>query len=258
MSSLLPVPEPADPVEGQPGHFEHTNWVKRALKALDQGLLRKPAAGVPAGKVLGTTAPDTWGAVDLTAVGGVPAGAIVMWQGSTAPAGWAICNGQNGTPDLRNKFVLGAGTRSVGTQGGVESVTLTGAQSGVPAHTHVATAVDLPHTHSINRSYWRHSHTIYNGGSHVHSLDYSQDVALGGANGKRVTGAGSINNTNTAWGGEHAHGMSEAWATPNDWAPTEMADVRHGHPVAANAAANASQPHDNMPPFYVLVYIIKL
>ena len=36
-TSLLPGPEPADPVEGALGHFEHSNWVKAALKALDQG-----------------------------------------------------------------------------------------------------------------------------------------------------------------------------------------------------------------------------
>ncbi len=39
----------------------------------------------------------------------LPKGAIIMWYGSnTAPAGWAICNGENGTPDLRDKFVIGA------------------------------------------------------------------------------------------------------------------------------------------------------
>jgi hypothetical protein len=39
----------------------------------------------------------------------VPAGTIVMWSGSLAniPAGWAECNGQNGTPDLQNRFPLG-------------------------------------------------------------------------------------------------------------------------------------------------------
>ena len=40
----------------------------------------------------------------------VPLGAIVMWGGTEAniPSGWALCNGQNGTPDLRDRFVLGA------------------------------------------------------------------------------------------------------------------------------------------------------
>lgn len=37
----------------------------------------------------------------------VPKGAIVMWSGTTAPTGWAICNGQNGTPNLSGKFILG-------------------------------------------------------------------------------------------------------------------------------------------------------
>lgn len=40
---------------------------------------------------------------------GVPEGTIVMWANSIIPAGWSICNGLNGTPDLRQKFVLGAG-----------------------------------------------------------------------------------------------------------------------------------------------------
>ena len=37
---------------------------------------------------------------------------IIQWYGSasTPPSGWAICNGSNGTPDLRNKFIVGAGS----------------------------------------------------------------------------------------------------------------------------------------------------
>lgn len=45
MSSLLPTPEPPDPIEGALGHFEHTNWVKASLKALDQGTVHS-AGGV--------------------------------------------------------------------------------------------------------------------------------------------------------------------------------------------------------------------
>jgi len=39
----------------------------------------------------------------------VPRGSIVMWSGSVTnlPTGWALCDGQNGTPDLRDRFVLG-------------------------------------------------------------------------------------------------------------------------------------------------------
>lgn len=39
----------------------------------------------------------------------VPSGSIIMYHGATIPSGWALCNGQNGTPDLRDKFVVGAG-----------------------------------------------------------------------------------------------------------------------------------------------------
>ena len=41
-----------------------------------------------------------------------PIGGIIMWSGdqTTVPYGWAICDGENGTPDLRNKFVVGVGT----------------------------------------------------------------------------------------------------------------------------------------------------
>ncbi|MGJ0848633.1 hypothetical protein ACR77J_18340, partial [Tissierella praeacuta] len=42
---------------------------------------------------------------------GVPKGAILMWSGSIAniPEGWALCDGNNGTPDLRDRFIVGAG-----------------------------------------------------------------------------------------------------------------------------------------------------
>jgi len=40
----------------------------------------------------------------------IPAGLIAIWKGSiaTIPAGWVLCNGSNGTPDLRDKFIVGA------------------------------------------------------------------------------------------------------------------------------------------------------
>lgn len=67
----------------------------------------------------------------------VPSGVIVMWSGtaSNIPAGWALCNGSSGTPDLRGRFVLGGGgTYNPGATGGEETVTLTRSQ--IPSHTH--------------------------------------------------------------------------------------------------------------------------
>lgn len=49
-------------------------------------------------------------------------GFIMLWAGAIIdiPAGWAICDGNNGTPDLRDKFIVGAGTSyAVGATGGL-------------------------------------------------------------------------------------------------------------------------------------------
>lgn len=66
---------------------------------------------------------------------GIPSGCICIWSGSTPPEGWALCDGQNGTPDLRGRFVLGySSTHSISTVGGSETVTLNVNQ--LPSHTH--------------------------------------------------------------------------------------------------------------------------
>ncbi len=44
--------------------------------------------------------------------GTIPIGGIILWSGSTGtiPTGWALCNGSNGTPNLQDRFVVGAGS----------------------------------------------------------------------------------------------------------------------------------------------------
>jgi microcystin-dependent protein len=67
----------------------------------------------------------------------MPVGSVILWSGSVAsiPAKWALCDGTSGTPDLRGRFIVGAGgAYAVGATGGAESVTLTTAQ--IPAHSH--------------------------------------------------------------------------------------------------------------------------
>ena len=70
-----------------------------------------------------------------------------MYNGNTAPSGWAICNGQNGTPDLRDKFIVGSGSSyNRGDTGGAASVTLTVNQ--IPSHDHnVDTLNEFASTH---------------------------------------------------------------------------------------------------------------
>ena len=69
----------------------------------------------------------------------IPTGGIIIWSGAEVPTGWALCDGTNGTPDLRGRFVLGESeTHTMGETGGDEEVTLTVEQ--MPAHTHNYTA----------------------------------------------------------------------------------------------------------------------
>jgi len=74
----------------------------------------------------------------------IPAGLISIWSGAigAVPSGWYLCDGTNGTPDLRNRFIVGAGsTYSVGANGGsADAITVT--------HTHTATSTDAGHTHT--------------------------------------------------------------------------------------------------------------
>jgi microcystin-dependent protein len=85
--------------------------------------------------------------VDSAASGSFPSGGIIMWNGSVGsiPSGWVLCNGSNGTPDLRSRFVVGAGsTYAVGATGG-------SADAIVVSHSHSASSSvnDPGHQHDI-------------------------------------------------------------------------------------------------------------
>ena len=90
----------------------------------------------------------------------VPPGAIIMWSGSVndIPVGWALCDGQNGTPDLRDRFIVGAGgSYNVGNTGGSNTVTLTTSQ--IPSHSHGAGTLKTDTTGSHSHGYWEYEGT---------------------------------------------------------------------------------------------------
>jgi hypothetical protein len=137
-------------------------------------------------------AAGTSGQVMVSAGSGTPtwgnafvAGMIMLWSGSSAtiPSGWLLCNGLNGTPDLRNRFVVGAtSTYAVNATGG-------SADAIVVAHTHTGTT-STAGNHAHN-TYWGSF-----GGGNAYPEDPYISSNLGGVAGS-TTAAGDHNHTFT-------------------------------------------------------------
>ena len=107
-----------------------------------------------------------------------PSGLISMWSGAVAPSGWVLCDGANGTPDLRDRFIVGAGsTYRVGATGGSKDAV-------VVAHSH---------TGEISRD-----------GSHSHHMGFSERSGEG----NRSRYVGIRNGSYTDPAGEHTHSLS--------------------------------------------------
>jgi len=135
----------------------------------------------------------------------IPSGVIVMWKGSVSniPEGWALCNGQNGTPDLRDRFVIAAGSNyPVGTPpGGSATKNLAHVHTG-PSHTHTGPS----HTHSVsgNTDYYNLTtdKVEVGSGEYVASDDYVNHLhsisLTSGASGTGNTGASGTGNTGSA------------------------------------------------------------
>lgn len=136
----------------------------------------------------------TIGASKLEGNAAVPSGAIMMWSGQIAniPSGWYLCDGNNGTPDLRNRFIVGAGSSyGVGATGGAASVTLTTDQ--IPAHTHGSAG---GHSHSYQSVSPTGASGNYAGdyGRHIASLPASSTGVAGGHTHSSVGGGNSHEN----------------------------------------------------------------
>ena len=172
-------------------------------------------------KLDGLTA--TTAQLNTLATGGgvIPSGGIIMWSGavSAIPTGWVLCNGSNSTPDLRNRFVVGAGsTYAVNDTGGNDSVSLSTAN--LPAHSHSFSGTGTTNTT----------------GAHVHASGwYGPRAAAGQAN---IFASNDPNdgNVNTGSAGDHSHTVSVSGTTGNTGDGTA---------------------HENRPPYYALAYIMK-
>ena len=166
---------------------------------------------------------------------GVPSGVIALWSGSigSIPANWVICDGTNSTPDLRDRFVIGAGsTYAVDATGGAATT------STVVAHTHTvsgSTSTIGNHTHTGSTS---------TTGNHVHQFPiYNNNAATLGA---QRTNIGSFRaNVNTLSAGDHSHTF------------TTDAGGDHSHTISGNAASTGDASVSIMNPYYALCYIMK-
>jgi microcystin-dependent protein len=115
-----------------------------------------------------------------------------MWSGSIAsiPSGWALCNGSNGTPDLRDKFIVGAGT--------TYAVAATGGS---------ADAIVVSHTHTITA-------TTDSVGAHTHSVPTNSVTGPGNNGGGRfVNGDNGGGNVSTTSAGTHSHTVTASAST---------------------------------------------
>jgi microcystin-dependent protein len=189
--------------------------------------LTSPAfTGIPiaptAAQGTATTQLATTAFVTTAVAAGIPTGVITMWSGSIAsiPSGWALCDGTGGRPDLRDRFIVGAGTSYVpGNTGGANTVTLDVTQ--IPSHTHTGlgttASANVEHTHSgtSGATDLSHSHTG-SGTSSATSNDHTHSGTTGNqSNGHTHTGSG----TSSAVSNDHTHSGSTG---------TESASHFHG------------------------------
>mgnify|MGYP003315749409 CR=1 FL=1 len=169
----------------------------------------------------------------LSGVESFVTGMIILWFGSTGniPTGFVLCNGNNSTPDLRDRFVIGAGNSyAVNATGGSANATLVSHSHTVDNHTHSdgSLAVDN-HTHSDGSlSVDNHTHgdgslttashthgdgtlTTNNSGNHNHShsrLNSQSSYNRGTPIGDNGAAGSSFGTGNTGNAGNHNHNVS--------------------------------------------------
>jgi hypothetical protein len=170
------------------------------------------------------SATPTWGSA-------FPSGGIIMWSGTiaTIPSGWLLCNGSSGTPDLRNRFVIGAFSDTTG----VAYTTVTGANTQTGGS---KDAITVSHTHAFSAT----TNTASLTGSITNQ--YTAGDTHGGTSG--VFSQSNI--TVDGDGGEGRPGRNINF------------DGSHNHTVSGTTdSAGSSGTNANLVPYFALAYIMK-
>ena len=154
--------------------------------------------------------------------GAIPAGIIAMWSGTVAtiPSGWLLCDGTNSTPDLRNRFIIGANTDTTG----VATTAVTGAATSSGGS---KDAVNVSHTHTAT--------SVVTDPGHAHGV-LPEGAGTSAGSGNYLTGA-----TNNAAYGNLDTGSNTTGITV----------------ATSNSTEGSSGTNANLPPYYALAFIMK-
>lgn len=179
----------------------------------------------------------------------LPAGAIIMWSGSigSIPSGWRLCDGTGGTPDLRNKFVIGAGsTYAPSASGGTTSLTTSSSGD----HTHsgtISTAGDHTHTGTIFGT----SLTVDQLPPHYHNFTINKSDADSSG------GTSFVKNITT--GTEPTTVSTQSTGSGNPHTHSASINNAGGHTHTATLSNSGTHTHTAtiIPPYYALCFIMK-
>jgi hypothetical protein len=197
-----------------------------------------------------------------------PRGMIMMWNSTAAaiPTGFQLCDGTNGTPDLRGQFIIGAGgAYTNGVTGGQANIALS--TTNLPAHTHgfnATTGAAGGHSHTASTSVTDsgHSHTVSDPG-HFHSRTFNRTSKSNNATPYMLTDPNvgeNLNGTVSLPTTIEVTGISIASGTASVTASTTINPASdHQHSVSGTTNATGSgATFSVLPPFYALCYIQKM
>ncbi len=207
---------------------------------------------------------------DFSVGSSFPSGGIIMWSGAenAIPSGWVLCNGSNSTPDLRNRFVVGAGTGgsySVGNNGGSNDATLVSHDHTTNNHTHSFSDsgsfsgdtgyFNTSHTHS-------HSQNTSENGLHSHRWGTDDNIGAGGGTANPDANGGQAWKAFTDDQGSHVHAVPDTDSGGSNHRHSFSGSVSisgtTGNPSGGGTnTVGSSATGANRPPYYALCFIMK-